>query len=130
MTMLTEKAAPPLLVTVEGLYGAVDVELPGDVPLHTLVPHLIQHPAIGRASDPTTLSQWTLGVKGGQHFDLANTLYNYDVLEGTILQLQPSDRYTEVLPEIEEELALPNDNRLLVIKNVSNTLSSFFKKKK
>jgi hypothetical protein len=130
MTLLTEKSAPPLLVTIEGLYGSIDVEIPGDVPLETLVPRLIQHPAIGRTGDPTSVSQWTFGIKGGQRFELSNTLYNYGVLEGSVLQLQPSDRYTDPEPEIEEELVLPNDNRLLVIQNVSNKFSSLFKRKK
>ncbi|MCX7572111.1 EsaB/YukD family protein [Tumebacillus sp. DT12] len=130
MTMLKEQSAPPLLVTIEGLYGAVDVEIPGDVALDTLLPHLLQHPAFTRQSDPSDPHRWTFGIKGGQRFDLNNTLYNYGVLEGMVLQLQPSDRYTDPEPEIEQELSLPNDNRLLVIDKVSNSFTSMFKKKK
>ena len=125
MSAMMETAAPPLLITIEGLYGAIDLEVPGDVAMNAWLPMLLQHQAVCRPSDPTSLSQWTIGIKGGQRLDTANTLYNYEVFEGMILQFQPSDRYTEQLPEIEEDLALPNTNRLLMIRNAL----PFWKKK-
>jgi hypothetical protein len=126
MTYATSASA--LLVTVEGLYGSLDLELPGDAALDTLIPLLIRHPAIARTGDPAAIGDWTIGLKGGQRFDSANTLFDYGVLEGSILQLQPTDRWTEPEPEIQEDLTLPNENKLLVLKNSSRLFSSLFKK--
>ncbi|PWK13515.1 EsaB/YukD family protein [Tumebacillus permanentifrigoris] len=124
MTLAIEKSAPPLLVTIEGVNGAVDVELPGDVALSTLLPLLIQHPRIHIPGAPSSPLDWTIGVKRGQLLDPANTLHNYGVLEGTILLLQPSAQYSNPLPEVEQELTLPHENKLLVLQRAT----SFFKK--
>lgn len=129
MSMPAEKSAPPLLVTIEGLNGAVDVELPSELALSAMLPQLIQHPRVSLPGSPSAASDWTIGIKGGQKLDPANSLSNYGVLEGTILLLQPSDRYANPLPEVEQTLTLPNENKLLVLKKATSSLTSIFKRK-
>jgi hypothetical protein len=126
--MTAATSASALLVTVEGLYGSLDLELPGDAALDTLLPLLLRHPAIARSGDPAATSDWTIGLKDGQRFESANTLFDYGVLEGSILHLQPADRWTEPEPEMQQDLTLPNENRLLVLKNSSRLFSSLFKR--
>lgn len=128
MTQVAEKTVAPLLVTIEGMNGSLDVEMPGDIAIRNLLPLLIQHPIIARGSDPQDASHWTLGLKGGQRFEQTNSLYNYGVLEGSVLLLQPSAQWSNPLPEVEEELVLPNENKLLIIQNINSSLSSIFKK--
>ncbi|MBL0385857.1 EsaB/YukD family protein [Tumebacillus sp. ITR2] len=130
MSLALDKSAPPLLVTVEGLNGSVDVELSGDVAISTLLPLLIQHPRVSIPGAPSSPSEWTIGIKGGQKLDPANKLFDYGVLEGTILLLQPSSQYSNPLPEIEGELSLPNENKLLVLKKATSSITSLFTRKK
>ena len=81
-----------LLVTVQGTRQRLDIELPGDVPIHDLIPLLLEmcnHPARFARSAGLNKAAWTIHIADlAQPLRLTQTLANAGVLDGDILFLQ------------------------------------------
>ena len=81
-----------LLVTVQGTRRRLDIELPGDVPVHELIPLLLDmcnHPARFAMSAGLNKAAWTLHVDHlAQPLQPIQTLAGAGVLDGDVLLLQ------------------------------------------
>jgi hypothetical protein len=81
-----------LLITVQGRWRAVDVELPGDVLTGELLPLLLEmcsDPAVSPEHGKRAAASWSLSVAGtGKLLATAFTLFDNNILDGDILLLQ------------------------------------------
>jgi WXG100 protein secretion system (Wss), protein YukD len=81
-----------LLITVQGQWRAVDVELPGDALTGELLPLLLEmcsDPALPPAHGKRAAVSWSLSVAGtGKPLATAFTLLDNNILDGDILLLQ------------------------------------------
>jgi uncharacterized ubiquitin-like protein YukD len=81
-----------LLVTVQGTRRKLDIELPGDVPVHELIPVLLEmcnQPSRFAPGASRSKTAWTLHIAQlDQPLKTTQTLADAGVLDGDILLLQ------------------------------------------
>ena len=92
-----------ILVTVKGPRRALDVELPGDVPIGELLPLLEQMCGMEQPARPSSLSN----AASGKQLPPALTLLDSGILTGDMLLLQARERAAAPTPSAPTQLPGP-----------------------
>ncbi len=79
-----------VLTTINGPGRSIDLELPGEVPIHDLLPELVKlwEPSPQEAS--TDSLHWILAIADGGSLDTSRSLIESGVVDGTVLSLRDS----------------------------------------